>query len=134
MARKYPNENSRLARFLDRRLAELSPVKSQRQVAIEAGYVNPNILSQLKAGNGKLALDRVPGLARALDVDPRYLFRLAIEQHGYETLQSAIDEIFGAVVTENEIGWLLAIREASDNSDPRLTRRARAAINAIFGR
>jgi hypothetical protein len=44
-----------------------------------------------------------------------------------------VTEIFGTPVTANERGWVEAIREASGNSDPRLTSRAQAAINAIFG-
>lgn len=134
MARKYPNENSRLARFLDRRIAQLSPNKLQRDIAAEAGFVNPNFLSMLKNGDAKLALDRVPGLAKALDVDPVYLLLLALEQSGNKSTHEAFREILGTVVTRNEATWLDEIRDASDHSDPRLTRRAGAAIRGIFGK
>ncbi|WP_273072996.1 hypothetical protein [Thioclava marina] len=46
----------------------------------------------------------------------------------------AIDEIFGTAVTENERGWLNELREASENSDPRLTAKSRHALRAIFGK
>jgi hypothetical protein len=60
--------------------------------------------------------------------------RLALEQAVGQTAAAAVTEIFGTPVTANERGWVEAIREASDNSDPRLTSRSQAAINAIFGR
>ncbi|UMA64405.1 helix-turn-helix domain-containing protein [Roseivivax marinus] len=135
MIRKpFSYETSRLARFLDRRITELAPKKSQREIAIEAGFPNVNYLSMLKKGASKLALDRVPALAHALEVDPRFLFRAALEQHGFETQLAAVEEIFGTIVSENEVGWLKEIRDASGHTDPRLTRRARAAIRAIFGK
>ena len=42
--------------------------------------------------------------------------------------------IFGSVVTRSEVGCVDAIREASGNTDPTLTARARAAIFGIFGK
>lgn len=50
------------------------------------------------------------------------------------TAAKAITEIFGTPATENERGWLTELREASDNSDPRLTARSRTALRAIFGK
>ena len=64
-----PYENSRLAKFLDRRILELAGKKSQREIAIQAGFPNPNYVSMIKAGSSKLPLDRVPSMAKALDVD-----------------------------------------------------------------
>jgi len=46
----------------------------------------------------------------------------------------SLEEIFGTVVTRNEVAWLKAIREASDHSDPNLTSRGHAAIRGIFGK
>ena len=55
-------------------------------------------------------------------------------QSGNETTLSAVEEIFGTLVTGNETLWLEAIREASGNSDPTLTVRARSALFAVFGK
>lgn len=128
-----PFQHTRLARFLDRRILELKPRKSQREIALEAGFRSINYLAMLKRGDSKLALDRVPALASALEVDPRYLLRLALEQGGLETARGAIDEILGAIVSANELDWLAEIRDASGHSDPRLTSRTRTALRAIFG-
>jgi hypothetical protein len=88
----------------------------------------------IKSGTSKLPLDRVPALARALGCDPKRLFIMAVEQLGGDTTDLAIRQIFGTLVTENEVSWLEEIRNASDHSDPSLTSRARAALRAIFGR
>ena len=133
MARK-PHADSRLAQYLDKRVLELRPRKSQARIAEEAGFINPNVISMLKNGAAKLPLDRVPGLARALECDPRLLFKLALEQAGADTTARAIEEIFGAVVTRNEVAWLDEIRDASNHSDPSMTARARSAIRGVFGK
>ena len=52
-----------------------------------------------------------------------------------EGIYAAVDnEVIGTVVSHNEVGWLEVLREASGNSDPAVTTRARAAVRAIFGK
>ena len=131
---KKPFEDTRLAQYVERRILELKPRKTQSEIAAQAGFINPNMITMIKQGKTNAALDRIPALARALECDPAYLMRLALEQAVGQTAAAAVTEIFGTPVTENERGWIEAIRVASDNSDPRLTSRSQAAINAIFGR
>jgi len=131
---KKPHQDTRLAKYVERRILELKPKKTQAEIAAQAGYPNPNMVTMIKQGSSKAALDRIPSLARALEVDPGYLMSLALEQAIGKTAAAALIEIFGDPISQNELGWIKAIREASDHSDPRLTSRSRAAINAIFGR
>lgn len=131
---KRPHAETRLAKFIEKRTLELRPHKQQNEIAAEAGFPNPNMVSMLKSGATKLALDRVPALARALECDPRLLFRLALEQDGYATSLSAIEDIFGAIVSRNEVAWLTELRDASNHTDPNLTARSRTAFRAIFGK
>jgi hypothetical protein len=129
-----PFAGTELTRFLEKRILQLKPKKSQREIAAQAGFTSVNVLSMIKAGSLKLPLDRVPSLATALECDPRLLFRLALEQDGNDTVAAATREIFGTVVSRNEVAWIEAIREASDHTDPSLTVRARSALRAIFGK
>ncbi len=129
---KKPHADSRLAKFLNTRLLELKHLKTQAQIAEEAGFVNPNMLTMIKQGATKLPLDRVPDLAKALDTDRALLLRLAFEQSEGSTIAAAIYEIIGEPVTENERGWLVEIRDASGDTDPRLTSRAKAAIRSVL--
>jgi transcriptional regulator with XRE-family HTH domain len=131
---KRPFETTRLAKYLGQRILELKPRKTQAEIAGEAGFVNPNMLTMLKQGASKVPLDRVPALALALDCDPAWLLRLALEQGEGDTAAAAIFEIVGQPITRNEHGWIAEIRDASGDTDPRLTVRARAAIRGVFGK
>ena len=133
MPAKKPHANTPLALFIEKRVMAMRP-KQQSEIAEEAGFKNVNMVSMIKSGAAKLPLDRVSALAAALDCDEKYLFRLALEQQGNETTALAIAEIFGAIVTRNEVTWLHEIRDASGNSDPGMTTRSRMALRAIFGK
>lgn len=131
---KKPHEDTDLAKYIARRVLELRSKKSQSQIAKEAGFPNPNMVTMIKNGASKLALDRVPSMARGLECDPAFLMGLALAQAVGETGAKAITEIFGTPVTANELGWLQEIRKASGNSDPRMSARSRAAVHSMFGR
>lgn len=73
-------ELSRIAKLVNDRIEELKGVKSQRDIAQRAGYKNQNMITMIKQGNSKVALDRAPDLARALEVDPKEFMLLALEQ------------------------------------------------------
>lgn len=133
MARR-PYEHSRLAKYLEKRVLQLRPRKTQAEIAEQAGFINPNMIAMLKSGATRLPLDRVPSLAAALVCDPRLLFNLAINQLGGDTTARAIEQIFGVVVTNNEVAWIEEIRDVSGHADPTLTSRGRSAIRGIFGK
>ncbi|WP_319800863.1 XRE family transcriptional regulator [Rhodobacter sp. KR11] len=113
---------------------ELRPKRSQAEIAEIAGFTNANFLSMVKSGVSKLAIDRVPALAKALECDPALLLRLALEQAEGNTAAVAIFQILGEPVSENERGWISEIRDASGDTDPRLTQRSRSALRSIFGK
>lgn len=129
-----PYANTATARLIADRIRDLSHRKTQAEIASEAGFGNANMMTFLKNGRNKVPLDRVPSLAKALEVDPAYLMRLALDQAVGATAAKAITEIFGTPATENECGWLTELRDASENTDPRLTARSRATLRGIFGK
>jgi hypothetical protein len=47
--------------------------KSQVQIATDAGFPKPNVLSMIKNGQTAVPLSRIPALARAIDVEPKTL-------------------------------------------------------------
>jgi DNA-binding Xre family transcriptional regulator len=131
---KKPYEDSRLAQYIRTRVLELKGKKTQSEIAAEAGFINANMLTMLKQGANKVPLDRVPALARALDCDPAWLLRLALEQGEGSTAAVAISEILGEPISQNERAWIHEIREASGDTDPRLTSRTRGALRGVFGK
>lgn len=129
-----PFRDTPAAQLIRNRVIDLKGRKTQAEIAQEAGFPNANYVTMLKSGASKVALDRVPDLARALDVDPAHLMRLALAQSIGQTASKAVLEVFGTPVTANEALWLQELREASDDADPRPTAKGRAAIRAIFGK
>jgi hypothetical protein len=127
-AKEGPFADTRAAKFLDKRLAQLAPRKNQQEVAYEAGFERHNFLSMMKMGISKIPLDRVPRLAKALEVDPAHLFRLALDQHFKGDTAQAIASIFGEIVSKNEAEWIAFIREATGDSDVSLTSDARDVV------
>lgn len=130
---KKTYSDSSLARFLRQRIVELKPL-SQTEIAARAGFLNANVVSMLKDGSTKLAIDRVPGMAKALECDPALLLRFTLEQHHGATLARAIFEIAGPMPTEHERQLLEEFRDVTGGSDPRLTARTRSAFRAIWER
>ncbi len=61
---RRPFSHTRLTRFLEKRILELRPRKSQIEIAAEAGFVQTNMLAMIKNGSTKLPLDRVPGIGQ----------------------------------------------------------------------
>ncbi|MFN4099350.1 MAG: helix-turn-helix domain-containing protein [Pararhodobacter sp.] len=129
-----PYENTATTKLIADRIRDLSHRKTQAEIASDAGFANANMMTFLKNGRNKVPLDRVPSLAKALEVDPAFLMRLALDQAVGSTAAKAIIEIFGTPATENERGWLNELRDASDNTDPRLTARSRTVLRGIFGK
>ena len=71
---------------------------SEREVSLQSGQ---GVLDALRSrGVDAHAVDGVPALAKALEVDPAYLMRLTIEQAVGVTAAQAVVEIFGTPATE----------------------------------
>lgn len=122
-----PYASTRLAQFIDQRISELHQ-KTQADIAKEAGFRNANFITMLKTGSSKLALDRVPMLAKALEVDSGFLMRLAIEQsYGSEMLQMFV-RLLGEHIDNHERAWLGIIRDACSGSVRAPTVRSEAAV------
>lgn len=124
-----PYAETRLAKYITQRILELHH-KTQANIAQEAGFRNANYITMLKQGSSKLALDRVPSLAKALDTEPGYLMRLALEQSfGVEVTRSILN-VAGLALTKNEYAWLSLIARSSTNTDPLPDSTALAALKS----
>lgn len=125
-----PYTDSRLVKFLDKRILELRPRKSQAEIATEAGFRAVNMMAMVKTGRSKLPLDRVPALAEALECDFVYLFMLAVEQTDVLLVRMINENL--RLVTKNEMQIVELVRGASRQSDPHLTRKLEKAIREVF--
>lgn len=130
----HPYQNTRIAEYLRTQINALSARKSQQDIARQAGFTSPNIITMMKQGQTRVPLDRVPGLATALFVDPTFLFRLALEQFWPEDSE-IVDTIFKNIVTANEMKWVRALRKAAEEAgeyDPGPDEKQLEIIAAIF--
>ena len=75
---------SPIAAFIDKRIEEISGVRNQAEIANIVGYQNQNMVTMVKQGKTKVAIDRVRAWSKALDTDFANLMNLALEQF-YET-------------------------------------------------
>jgi transcriptional regulator with XRE-family HTH domain len=103
--------------------------KTAREIASEMGYEKANMISMFKTGDVKVPLDKVPALAKALNVDVAFLFRLALQQY-WKNENKVIASIFGGVFTDNEREIIDYIRSSSRNSDPALTADLKRGIKS----
>lgn len=126
-----PYADTALCKFLTKQIHALSRLKNQREIAAEIGYDRPNMLSMIKSGDAKLPLDKVPALAKALGVDARHLFRLTLEQHHPEVARVA-HEIFGHVVSDNEMALVQIFRKITGDADPQLEPLLHELIKEAF--
>jgi plasmid maintenance system antidote protein VapI len=126
-----PYANTKVARFLDKHIDQVVN-RSHREIAQAAGWTQSNMVTMIKKGDAKLPLDRVVPLARAIGVDPMFLFRMALEQFMPDDETTA--RMLEFICTENEVEILGIVREASGNSDPKINDRQRAAVTETFAK
>lgn len=104
-----------VAEYLDRQITA-SP-KRQVQIAEEIGYPKPNMISMIKRGVSPLPISKVGVMAKALDLDPAHLLRLAMQEY-YPDTWKAIEEITGdRFVSEDELKIVWIVRSESMGND-----------------
>jgi lambda repressor-like predicted transcriptional regulator len=65
------------------------------------GELLPNMLSMIRRGKVKMPRERIPSIAKALGVDPFFMWRMATQEYEPEEW-TAFHETFGEVLTKNE--------------------------------
>jgi len=91
--------------------------KSQKDISREAGFSTPNNISMIKDGITKLPINRIPSIAKALNIDPVHLLRMTMREYMPETW-SVIETVFGqSLMTDNERNLLEVVRKASRGVD-----------------
>lgn len=123
---------SAVAKLIDEQIKRLKAVGvSQKTIAEEACYANPNIMTMFKKGSSKVPIAAVPKLADALRVDKARFMRLVMAEY-YPELLPAIEECIAPTVTSNERHLLDIWREATDNSDPEINDDQRQSLSISF--
>ncbi|TXL70848.1 helix-turn-helix transcriptional regulator [Vineibacter terrae] len=111
-------------------LIDHSPL-TQREIATKLGYDKQNIVSMFKTGQAKVPINKIGPLARILEVDAVWLLRRCLQEY-HPDLWAVLEDTLGPRVTAHEVEILAALREATDDMDPRLsTPSAKAKVNEL---
>jgi hypothetical protein len=88
--------------------------KSQREIAEDLGYKNPNVITMFKTEQTKIPVNKVPALARSLNLDPLFLLGAVMSEYMPETW-AEIEKTLGSdrMLTDEERAALKLIRTAS---------------------
>lgn len=88
--------------------------KTQSEIAREAGFNKPNIISMLKQGATKLPINKIAAMSKALGVDPTFLFRLVMSEYEPETWAVIEEQILHQpVISDNEFAIIQVIRKSN---------------------
>lgn len=121
-----------LAEYVSKQIDALSGHKKQAEIAKDAGFEQPNMMSMIKTGKTRLALNRVPSLAKAINVDPIYLMRIWFHEYEPEILEF-IERMIRLMSTDNEVAIINFIREVSGDTNPALDDGRREDLRKTFG-
>lgn len=121
---------TRFSNFIHARLME-SPL-SQKEIAEAVGYKNPNMITMLKQGQVKLALDRVPEMAKVLNMDALELFKIALTQFYDEAAVRAITEVIDGSLTKAEKRAMQIMRGPTGKPMRELTPEQEERLKEIF--
>lgn len=118
---KRMSNQSKVAEFIASR--QLLMGMTNKDVAEEVGYANPNVISMIKKGQTKLPVEKVAKMAEALGADPAKLLRMALKEYMPETLK-VMEACMGNIVTQNEMAMIEIWRDATNGEDPEIPAEA----------
>lgn len=101
------NTNCPVAMFVRERIQVTG--KPQKDIAEEAGFEKPNLITMIKQGKTKLPIAKVGAMAAALEADPVQLLKLCISTYHPETWRS-IEPFLDSTLTEVELRIVKALR------------------------
>src|SRR5947209_9083759 len=108
---------SPVAHYINLQLEAIRPQKNQAQVADEAGFPQRNLLSMIRSGQTRLPLERIRGLAKALEINQNHLFRLALQEY-QPHIKELFDEAGQQAISKYERQLLEVWRQATGDEDP----------------
>lgn len=92
--------------------------KTQKQIAQEMGYDNPNIITMFKQGQTPVPLKKVGPFATALGIDPVCFLRLVMLEYMPETYE-AIEQVLAVpLLTQREKKLIESFRKTTNWTDP----------------
>lgn len=101
------DNTSQVAHFVASRIQITG--KLQKDIAREAGFDKPNMITMIKQGRTRLPLDKVGTMALALETEPVSLLQMCLKEYHPETWK-AIAPFMESASTEDEVQLLRTLR------------------------
>lgn len=128
-----PFADSKITNFISKHIDIMAPRKSQREIAAEIGYDKANMLSMIKHGDSRVPLDKIPLLAKALEVDVATLFKLALEQY-WPDMNRVIADAGIQVLTKAEKHLIDQARKLTEDQVPMLSEKQVRDLGKVLGK
>ena len=109
---------------------EQSP-KTQREIARDAGFPAPNVLSMMKSGECKVPISRIPALAKTLDVDCEQFVKIAMREYHPE-IWIVIEEVMDNRFTEFERELLGSLEFICGRAELPWDEATQSLMNGVF--
>jgi len=93
--------------------------KSQTEIAQQAGFDKPNVITMIKQGKTKVPLNKIGSMAKALEIDPVHFMKMCLNEY-LPDLADTIQQITNQpIITKNEMDFITVIR-SSKVDNPKL--------------
>ncbi len=109
-------ERKTVAEFLTHAIANSG--KTQKLIADELGYDNPNIITMFKQGSSPVPLKKVGPLAKTLNIDPVCFLRLMMQEYVPETYEAIEQTLAVPLLTQREKALIESFRRTTNWTDP----------------
>jgi transcriptional regulator with XRE-family HTH domain len=104
---------------------------THREIADRVNFKNAKLIAELKSGELRVPLERIPALALALGMDERKFLTLAIEEY-FPGVNEVLVETLGLPLSDVELGIVTMFRMASMRGDIELVVPFRTALEALL--
>lgn len=115
---KLPSKPATVAEYIELQINICG--KKQMDIAREAGFEMPNVVTMIKQGKTKLPFEKLGRFAKAIEVDAVYLYKLCMAEYLPETWVEIERVLSQPALTLNEIEIINTIRQANV-INPKLT-------------
>lgn len=109
MMRETTTPHSDVAEFLAMLIDNSG--KTRKEIALQAGFGKPNIISMFKTGDTKLPLAKIGSFAKAVNTDPVHLLRMCLREY-YPDVWDAISIFLDDSLTSDELRMVKALRSS----------------------
>jgi len=105
--------------------------KTQREIARDAGFPHPNMLSMMKTGESKVPISRIPALAAALGTDVRAFLEIAMHEYHPE-IWHTLREHYAPLLSEPERQLVELYQLASLGTEIPWSGELEEALHGVF--